>query len=75
MKKGDLIELNIEDYAYEGRGIAKINMEEISSGSLQQQLKYIVFVDNAYPGDKVKAQIKKIMEKRPDNFNYLKEKE
>ena len=60
MKKGDLIELNIEDYAYEGRGIAKINMEEISSGSLQQQLKYIVFVDNAYPGDKVKAQIRKI---------------
>lgn len=60
MKKGDLIELNIEDYAFEGRGIAKINKEEILSDSSQQKLKYIVFVDNAYPGDKVKAQIRKI---------------
>ena len=60
MKKGDLIELNIEDYAFEGRGIAKINKEEISPGSSQQKLNYIVFVDNAYPGDKVKAQIRKI---------------
>ncbi|MEJ2617165.1 MAG: 23S rRNA (uracil(1939)-C(5))-methyltransferase RlmD [Ignavibacteriaceae bacterium] len=60
MKKGDLIELNIEDYAFEGRGIAKINKEEIVPGSQQQQMKYIVFVDNAYPGDKVKAQIRKI---------------
>ena len=60
MKKGDLIELNIEDYAFEGRGIAKINKEEITTGSKQQQSKYIVFVDDAYPGDKVKAQIRKI---------------
>ena len=60
MKKGDLIELKIEDYAFEGRGIAKINKEEIVSGSQQQQTKYIVFVDNAYPGDKVKAKIRKI---------------
>ena len=60
MKKGDLIELNIEDYAFEGRGIARINTEEIITGSQQQQSKYIVFVDNAYPGDKVKAQIRKI---------------
>ncbi len=60
MKKGDLIELNVEEYAFEGRGIAKINKEEIVPGSPQQQTKYIVFVDNAYPGDKVKAQIRKI---------------
>ena len=60
MKKGDIIELKIEDYAFEGRGIAKINKEEISPGSSPNQLKYIVFVDNAYPGDKVKAQIRKI---------------
>lgn len=60
MKKGELIELNIEDYAFEGRGIAKISKEEITPGSLSQQSKYIIFVDNAYPGDKVKAQLKKI---------------
>jgi 23S rRNA (uracil1939-C5)-methyltransferase len=60
LKKGDLIELSIEDYAFEGRGIAKINKEEIASGSQQEQTKYVVFVDNAYPGDKVKAQIRKI---------------
>ncbi|MFZ0454297.1 MAG: 23S rRNA (uracil(1939)-C(5))-methyltransferase RlmD [Ignavibacteriaceae bacterium] len=60
MKKGDLIELDIEDYAFEGRGIAKISKEEITPGSSSQQSKYIIFVDNAYPGDKVKAQLKKI---------------
>ncbi|MGB8317314.1 MAG: 23S rRNA (uracil(1939)-C(5))-methyltransferase RlmD, partial [Ignavibacteriaceae bacterium] len=60
MKKGELIELNIEDYAFEGRGIAKISKEEITPGSSSQQSKYIIFVDNAYPGDKVKAQLKKI---------------
>jgi len=60
LKKGDLIELKIEDYAFEGRGIAKINKEEIVPGLQQQQTKYIVFVDNAYPGDKVKAKIRKI---------------
>jgi len=60
VKKGDIIELDIENYAFEGRGIGKINKKEISPGASQQQSKYVVFVDNAYPGDKVKAQIKKI---------------
>ncbi len=60
MKKGDCIELNIDNYAFEGRGIAKINKEEILPETLPQQSKYIIFVDNAYPGDKVKAKIKKI---------------
>ena len=27
MKKGDLIELTIEDYAFEGKGIARIEKE------------------------------------------------
>jgi 23S rRNA (uracil1939-C5)-methyltransferase len=60
VKKGDIIELNIENYAFEGKGIAKINKEEISPGTSKQQSKYVVFVDNAYPGDKVKARIKKV---------------
>lgn len=60
MKKGDLIELNIENYAFKGKGISKINKEKISQGTSQQHSKYVVFVDNAYPGDKVKARIKKI---------------
>jgi 23S rRNA (uracil1939-C5)-methyltransferase len=60
LKKGDLIELNIVDYAFEGKGIAKIQKEEILPDFQLPYSKYIVFVDNAYPGDKVRAQIKKI---------------
>jgi 23S rRNA (uracil1939-C5)-methyltransferase len=52
MKKGTEIELQIEDYAFEGKGIARIDQE----GSNK---KFVVFVHGAYPGDKVKAQIRK----------------
>lgn len=50
MKKGDIIELTIEKYAFEGKGIAKIDL----AGKLK---KFVVFVNYAYPGDVVKAQI------------------
>ncbi len=55
MKKGDQLELEIEKYAFEGKGIAKINKD-----SEQEDSKYVVFVHGAYPGDKVKAQLTKI---------------
>ena len=58
MKKGDLITVNVERYAFEGRGIARIDGElnpEISGSD-----SFIVFVNGAYPGDKVSAKIKKI---------------
>lgn len=54
MKKDDVLELKIESYAYEGRGIAKLVLNEE-----EPEKKYIVFVDKTYPGDVVKAIIKK----------------
>ncbi|MCX7797046.1 MAG: 23S rRNA (uracil(1939)-C(5))-methyltransferase RlmD [Melioribacter sp.] len=59
MKKGDLIELEITDYAFEGKGISKIikDYQQIDTGS---QKKFVIFVENTYPGDRVIAQINKI---------------
>ena len=56
MKKNDLIELIIEDYAFEGKGVAKINFP----GDDGTKKKYVIFVNNAYPGDKVLCKIYKI---------------
>lgn len=47
-QRGEIVELEIEGYAFGGRGIAKIPSEEGQ---------YIVFVDNAFPGQLVKAKI------------------
>jgi len=46
--RGEIVELTIDGYAFGGRGIAKIPVE----GS-----HFIVFVDNAFPGQIVKAKI------------------
>jgi 23S rRNA (uracil-5-)-methyltransferase RumA len=46
--RGEIVELEIADYAFGGRGIARIPTEEGS---------YVVFVDNAFPGQLVKAKI------------------
>ena len=54
MKKGDLIELDIENYAFEGKGIARIKRED------EDEKNFVVFVQNSYPGDKVKAKLIKI---------------
>jgi len=56
MQKGDLIEVIIEDYAFEGKGIARIDKESDE----EQKSKYVVFVNGAYPGDKVNARLIKI---------------
>lgn len=58
MNKGDLITLNVERYAFEGKGIARIDGE--SNPEISSFDSYIVFVNGAYPGDKVTAKIKKI---------------
>ncbi len=52
MKKGTTIELKIEDYAFEGKGLARIKQNE-------SEKKFVIFVQGAYPGDKVTAQIRK----------------
>jgi len=46
--RGELVTLTIDAYAFGGRGIAKIPTEDSH---------FIVFVDNAFPGQVVKAKI------------------
>jgi 23S rRNA (uracil-5-)-methyltransferase RumA len=46
--RGQLVELEITDYAFGGRGIAKIPTDDGN---------FIVFVDNAFPGQTVSAKI------------------
>jgi 23S rRNA (uracil1939-C5)-methyltransferase len=50
VKRGQILELVIEDYAFGGKGIARIRSEEGV---------FVVFVPNTIPGQKVKAQVKK----------------
>lgn len=58
MKKGDLLELDITGYAFEGKGVAKI-IKEVNSLT-EEPKKFVVFVEGSYPGDKVIAQVGKI---------------
>ena len=51
MKKGDFLDLNIESYAFEGKGLARVPGEDGKN--------FVVFVNGSYPGDKVKVQIRK----------------
>lgn len=64
MKKGDTINLEIEKYAFEGKGIARIDKELFNSKgqNLEEhhKTKYVIFVHGSYPGDKVTAQLRKI---------------
>jgi len=54
VKKNQVLELKIEDYAFGGKGIARIKSEEGS---------FVVFVPNTLPGQLVKAQIHKSSKK------------
>lgn len=61
-KKGDIVELQIEKYAFEGKGIAKVSKNQLlglddENGS---EKNYVVFVQGSYPGDTVKARLLKI---------------
>jgi 23S rRNA (uracil1939-C5)-methyltransferase len=58
LKKGDLLELDITGYAFEGKGVAK-TIKEVNSLD-EEPKKFVIFVDGSYPGDKVIAQIGKI---------------
>lgn len=46
--RGEIVELEIVDYAFGGRGIARVETEDGF---------YVVFVDNTFPGQLVKAKI------------------
>lgn len=54
VRKNQVLELRIEDYAFGGKGIARIKSEEGS---------FVVFVPNTLPGQLVKAQISKSSKK------------
>jgi len=61
VKKGEIVELEIEKYAFEGRGVAKVDKGSIVPESIDESKnKYVVFVDGSYPGDVVKASLTKI---------------
>ena len=50
MKRGDEIEVSITDYAFGGQGMAKLDTEDG---------RYVIFVENSLPGQKVLARIVK----------------
>ncbi|MDT0556819.1 23S rRNA (uracil(1939)-C(5))-methyltransferase RlmD [Patiriisocius hiemis] len=54
VKRGQIIEILIEDYAYGGKGIGRIRNEEGE---------FVIFVPNTLPGQLVKAQVKKSSKK------------
>jgi len=48
--RGEVVELTITDYSFGGRGITKVPTEDGF---------YVVFVDNSFPGQRIKARIEK----------------
>ncbi|MGD8306281.1 MAG: 23S rRNA (uracil(1939)-C(5))-methyltransferase RlmD [Ignavibacteria bacterium] len=61
MKKGDFIDLEVTKLSSEGRGIAKVNREIILPDNNDSSAQnYVVFIRGAYPGERVKAQLRKI---------------
>ncbi|MFY9242643.1 MAG: 23S rRNA (uracil(1939)-C(5))-methyltransferase RlmD [Polaribacter sp.] len=54
VKRNQILELRIEDYAFGGKGIARIKSDDGS---------FVVFVPNTLPGQLVKAQIQKSSKK------------
>ncbi len=62
IKKNDIVELQIEKYAFEGKGIAKVSKSECLGLKSDEpnEKNYVVFVNGSYPGDTVKARLLKI---------------
>ncbi len=58
MKKGEILEFDIESYAYEGKGICKLPILDNDELAAEGK-KFVVFVNGSYPGDKVKALIRR----------------
>lgn len=58
MKKGDVIQIKVDRYAFEGKGIGRVSIENAPENSEPDS--FIVFVNGAYPGDIVSAKIKKL---------------
>ncbi len=62
IKKGDIVEFQIEKYAFEGKGIAKVSKNELLGLTEENgnEKNYVVFVVGSYPGDTVTARLLKI---------------
>jgi len=58
LNKGDIIQIKVDKYAFEGKGIGKVDIDDLSGNSEPDS--FIVFVNGAYPGDTVSAKIKKL---------------
>ena len=54
VKRGETIEIRIEDYAFGGKGIGRIR---------NNHGEFVIFVPNTLPGQLVKAQVKKSSKK------------
>ena len=50
MHRGELIEVKISEYAFGGRGIAKVPTDDGD---------FVIFIDNCFPGQTVQARITK----------------
>ena len=50
IRRAEVLDLEIEDFAFGGKGIARLKLEEGD---------YIIFVDNAFPGQRVRVRISK----------------
>jgi 23S rRNA (uracil1939-C5)-methyltransferase len=57
LNKGDIIQIKVDKYAFEGKGIGKVDIDNPSENPEPDS--FIVFVNGAYPGDTVSAKIKK----------------
>ncbi len=55
MKRGNILELQIEKYAFEGKGISKVQKDDGEN----RKMGFVIFVHGSYPGDKVEARITK----------------
>lgn len=55
MKKGDIVKVKIDRYAFEGKGIARIKKEPSDT-----EENFVLFVMNSFPGDLVNARILKV---------------
>lgn len=65
VKKGDVLKLKVDKFAFVGRGIAKVDKDALKTGEVVQDnenSKYVIFIDSAYPGDVVAAKLKKFKE-------------
>jgi 23S rRNA (uracil1939-C5)-methyltransferase len=58
LKKGDVIQIKVDKYAFEGKGIGKVDNDNSSENSEPDS--FIVFINGAYPGDLVSVKIKKL---------------